>query len=90
MLSFLPKTPTDMMSDLMIRFKTRRKSLKISQKDLATRSLVSLGSIKRFESSGHISLESLLKLALVLECLEDFEVVCGEREEMPKSIGELL
>jgi transcriptional regulator with XRE-family HTH domain len=90
MLSFLPKTPTDMMSDLMIRFKTRRKSLKISQKDLATRSLVSLGSIKRFESSGHISLESLLKLALVLECLEDFEGICGEREEMPKSIGELL
>jgi hypothetical protein len=32
----------------------------------------------------------LLKLALVLECLGDFEEVCVEREEEPKSIEELL
>jgi transcriptional regulator with XRE-family HTH domain len=38
-----------------------------TQEGLAKRSGVSLGSLKRFESSGHISLESLLKLALVLE-----------------------
>jgi len=45
---------------------------------------------KRFESSGQIALESLLKLSLVLECLGDFSVVCEGKEVMPKSIEELL
>jgi len=29
-------------------------------------------------------------LALVLECLGDFEGVCGERERVPKSLDEVL
>jgi hypothetical protein len=36
---------------------------------------VSLGSIKRFEKTGEISLKSLLNIALVLRRLEDFENV---------------
>ena len=66
MLSFLPKTPNEVMTELKVKFKKRRKELKITQKELALKSSVSLGSIKRFESSGQISLESLLKLAFVL------------------------
>ena len=34
---------------------------------------MSLGSVKRFEQSGEISLASLLKIALVLDRLGDFE-----------------
>ena len=90
MLSFLPKTPLDIMIELRDKFKQRRKSLKLTQSQLSTRANVSLGSLKRFESSGQISLESLLKLALVLECLGDFEGVCCEREEMPRSIEDVL
>jgi transcriptional regulator with XRE-family HTH domain len=90
MLSFLPKTPTDIMQELQTKFKERRKSLGYTQNELATRSGVSLGSLKRFESSGQISLESLLKLAFVLECLEDFSAVCEVKEMMPKSIEDLL
>jgi len=51
---------------------------------------VSLGSLKRFEQSGEVSLRSLLRIAFVLECLEDFEKVCLSKEKMPKSIKELL
>jgi len=40
--------------------------------------------------NGQIALESLLKLALVLECLEDFEKVCEPKEIMPKSMEELI
>jgi hypothetical protein len=40
--------------------------------------------------SGQISLESLLKLALVLEYLGDFSDVCCEEEERFGSIEELL
>ncbi len=90
MLAFLPKNSADMMSEISLRFKTRRKALKLTQKELSQKSNVSLGSIKRFEQSGQIAFEFLLKLALVLECLEDFEGICGEREEEPKSIEEIL
>ncbi|CAA6811966.1 MAG: Transcriptional regulator [uncultured Sulfurovum sp.] len=90
MLSFLPKNPKDIREELRAKFKARRKSLKYTQDELATRSGVSLGSLKRFESSGQISLESLLKLAFVLECLGDFEEVCKPKEVMPESIEDLL
>lgn len=49
-----------------------RKALKLSQKELAKRSGVSYGSIKRFEQHGEISLRSLLKIADALNALQDF------------------
>jgi len=90
MLSFLPKTPIEIMQELKTKFRERRKRLGYTQNELATRSGVSLGSLKRFERSGQISLESLLKLALVLECLEDFSSLCEKKEERFESIEELL
>jgi len=90
MLSFLPPTPSEMMDTLKTRFRQRRKALGYTQTELSERSGVSLGSLKRFESSGQIALESLLKLALVLECLGDFGAVCEGSETMPKSIEDLL
>lgn len=54
------------------RFRNARKTVKMSQATLAERSGVSLGSIKRFERTGEISLSSLLKLALVLGYESDF------------------
>jgi len=51
---------------------------------------VSHGSLKRFEHSGQIALESLLKLAFVLECLEDFGSLCEERSAILKSLDEVL
>ena len=90
MLSFLPKTPRDILQELKESFKVRRQIFGYTQKELAMRSGVSLGSLKRFEHTGQISLESLLKLALVLECLEDFSDVCKNREEKFGSIDEVL
>lgn len=59
--------------ELAERFVKRRKEQKMTQRALAIQSGVSYGSIRRFESQGDISLKSLLKLALVLQCLEDFD-----------------
>jgi transcriptional regulator with XRE-family HTH domain len=61
------------MHEIASRHKQLRKKKKLSQAALAKRSGVSLGSIKRFEQSGQISLESLLKLAHLLACLNNFE-----------------
>ena len=50
-----------------------RKRKKISQKELAERSGVSLGSIKRFEQTGEISLQSLTKIAIALRAEDELE-----------------
>ena len=50
----------------------KRLELNFSQKTLADRSGVSLGTLKKFEKTGKISFESLLKLAFILDSLEDF------------------
>ena len=64
------------------RHKALRKQLKLSQSVMAERSGVSLGSLKRFETTGQISLESLLKLAHLLDRLEDFKLVFQPKEDL--------
>ncbi|WP_083770672.1 MULTISPECIES: helix-turn-helix domain-containing protein [Acidobacterium] len=55
------------------RFKARRLAMNLPQQELARRSGVPLSTLKRFEREGLISLDALLSLATVLDCLEDFE-----------------
>ena len=74
------KTPKDIRLDIAAKAKERRLALNISQKELAERSGVSLGSVKRFETSGLISLSSLLELALVLGRLPDFDALLAAPE----------
>ena len=90
MLSFLPPTSLDIMDIIKTKFRQRRKALGYTQPELSSRSGVSLGSLKRFENSGQIALESLLKLALVLECLGDFSSLCEVEEERFGSIDEIV
>ncbi len=52
------------------RVRNIRKRRKISQEKLSTLSGVSHGSIKRFENTGMISLLSLTKLAVALDCTD--------------------
>ena len=90
MLNINISTPSSIIQTLKDKFKERRLSLDLTQKGLATKSGVSLGSLKRFEGSGQIALESLLKLALVLECLDDFNTIADKKELQVNSIDELL
>ncbi len=90
MLSFLPKNPQNIIDELRTKFKERRKVMGYTQTECAARSGVSLGSLKRFEGSGQISLESLLKLAFVLECLGDFSSLCKVEEERFGSMDDIL
>jgi transcriptional regulator with XRE-family HTH domain len=71
----LSKIPSDYLELLPQRLKVLRKKAGYSQKELADRSNVSLGSLKRFESTGQISLDSLLRLMHVLGRLDDFDKV---------------
>lgn len=90
MLNISLSTPVSIIDDLKNKYKQIRLSLNFTQAGLSKRSGVSLGSIKRFENSGQISLESLLKLSLVLECLDDFKNIANPKKETINSIDELL
>ena len=90
MLAVNISTPKSIMQDLKDKFKQRRLSLNLTQEGLSNKSGVSLGSIKRFESSGEISFESLLKVALVLNCLDDFKNIANEKDEQYESMEDLL
>ncbi|HEY1254266.1 MAG TPA: helix-turn-helix transcriptional regulator [Terracidiphilus sp.] len=60
------------------RFKARRLAMNLTQSELAARSGVTFSSLKRFEREGLIALDSLLNLALVLDCLDDFDRLAAE------------
>lgn len=68
---FNPKTPNDIAHELVEKIKQQRKKLKISQIQLAAKSGVSLGSIKRFESKYEISLNSFIKILIALNLEQD-------------------
>ena len=67
MINLYQKTWNEIDNDIANRMVKLRKRRKITQKALAAKSGVSLGSIKRFEQSGEISLQSLTKLEIALE-----------------------
>ena len=71
MIGFKWETAEEMDEALAQRLKNIRKRRGLSQQQLSERSGVSYGSLKRFESTGQISLLSLTKLAIALNCAED-------------------
>ena len=66
---FNPKSPNDIAKEFVEKIKQQRKMLKISQVQLAAKSAVSLGSIKRFESKYEISLTALIKILIALNVI---------------------
>lgn len=73
MMYSLETTPLKVSQALAEKHRTLRKQLKMSQEEMAERSGVSLGSLKRFENTGKISLDSLLKLMHLLGRLNEFD-----------------
>lgn len=82
------KTPKELSRIIAANVRKRRKERKLSMQELAEKSGVSYGSVKRFESSGEISLLSLLKIATVLDCADGFEALFAEQEI--RSIQEII
>ncbi|MEI7977791.1 MAG: helix-turn-helix transcriptional regulator [Bacteroidota bacterium] len=76
------KTTFDLLTDLAQKHKVLRKQAGLTQTELAKRSGVSLGSIKRFELTGQISLESLLKSVQVLNRISDFELILNLNDNL--------
>ena len=73
MINLYQKTWTEINNNIAQKIVRLRKRKKITQKQLAARSGVSLGSLMRFEQSGEISLQSLTKIAIALDVENELE-----------------
>ena len=68
-------TSSELISTVADRVREARLAADLTQAGLAARSGVSLGSLRRFETSGHIALESLARLAIALSRERDFDAL---------------
>lgn len=87
MAAILWKTPQEIKRQLAQRFKERRLFNNFTQTALASRSGVSLGTLKRFERTGEVAVAKMLSLALVLDCLEEFDRLL---EKIPLTPADIL
>lgn len=65
------ETTEEMVKDIAERFKKIRKAKRVTQVNLSKQSNVSYGTIKRFETSGEISLHNLIKLCVALDIVDE-------------------
>ena len=86
--AYIWETAEEMDKKLAQRVRDIRKRRDISQEELSRTRGVSYGSIKRFESSGNISLLSLTKIAIALDCSDEIRELFSD---IPyKSIEEVI
>ena len=76
--SFTQTTPKEINLGIAKRVRGVRKRRKISQEILSEKSGVSLGSVKRFEQSGEISLLSLTKIAIALQMEDEMKTLFAD------------
>ncbi len=74
------KSPKEIMILLSKSIIILRKQEKMSQRELSEKSGVAYASVRKFESTGIISLESLLKICEALKRLTDFESILLPRD----------
>lgn len=87
MLSISFYTPGELAKLMGERMTQLRLAQNWKRETLAERAGVSPATLKRFETSGRISLDNLLRLALALGCLDQFEDLLAP--SAPTSILEL-
>ena len=80
-----------MAGEIAKKAQEKRLKLNLSQKTLSEKSGVSYGTLKKFEQKGQISLESLLKIALALGEIAQFEHLFAQTDDrLPASLDALL
>jgi len=87
MISIDYKTPSQILQDIGLRAKSARLRDNLSRKTLADKAGVSEASLKRFETTGQVSLSSLVQLLTALDRLADLDELLAEKT--PLSVREL-
>ncbi len=83
-------SPSKAQKKLAENARAKRLQMELTQEGLATRSGVPLRTLRKFEQEGAISLESFLKIYLVLGGLDDIIEASAPKESAFTSIEEVL
>ena len=87
MLTF-DKSPADLAKALAARAKARRLDRNLTQAGIAARAGMSTSSYKRFERTGEIALASLIRVAVVFDAEQEFELLL--QKKLPLVLDDLL
>ena len=87
-LALINKTPDSIIESLSKKVRQRRLERNWTQKLLASKAGISLGSYRRFESTGEISLRGLVMISIVLDLEDDFDKLFSTRSY--QTMDELL
>jgi transcriptional regulator with XRE-family HTH domain len=71
MLTFSLMAPADVARAVAERARARRLALGLTQEQVAERVGIGLSSLRRFEGTGRIAFDALVRLAFVLEAVEE-------------------
>jgi transcriptional regulator with XRE-family HTH domain len=80
-------SPIQLKLQIAFQAKERRLACNLSRKTLASKSGVPASTIKRFEMTGDIGVDALLRIALVLDCLDVFSQLFAAK--MPVSLDHI-
>ena len=83
-------TPADLQAQLAAATSQRRRDRKLTRAALASRSTVPASTIKRFETTGQISLRQFLLLWQCVDRLDRVAALCEPASSPPKSIEDVL
>lgn len=79
-ISLNPPSLTDIALSTAGRVKERRLELDLTQEGLARRADIKLPTYRKFERTGEISFNGLLKIAFALNMLDDFDNLFSRRQ----------
>ena len=83
-------TANDVQQQLALAVRTKRKQIKLSRNALAEKSTVPASTIKKFETTGQISLRQFILLWQCVDSLENLLTISKEEPYQPSSIDEVL
>ena len=83
-------TANDVQQQLALAVRTKRKQIKLSRDALAKKSTVPASTIKKFETTGQISLRQFILLWQCVDSLESLLKLSKEEPNQPTSIDEVL
>ncbi|WP_207460453.1 helix-turn-helix transcriptional regulator [Azospirillum sp. SYSU D00513] len=80
MLQFGLMAPGDIAHGVAERARSRRLGLGLTQAELSERASVNIWSLRRFEATGKIAFDALIRIAFVLDAVEEFGGLFPEPE----------
>ncbi|TIH11260.1 XRE family transcriptional regulator [Marinifilum sp. JC120] len=89
-MSLLNKTPADSFATLGQNIREQRLIRNWTQKALAERSGVPLSTLRKFEQTGKISLESFVQICFCLDILDDLVQATEPRKQKFTSMDQVL